>query len=107
MFSNTKPYSQPLKISVPSPDLPTATASTWLCLIVKVPDSVRPAGVDVSGVEERGNAQDDPGPQDWDNMDGLRKGELPLIGQGDCEVHAKTPLRGAGKKEERLRIELY
>ena len=59
--------------------------------------------VNVSGVEERGDAQDDPGPHDWDYIYGLRKGGLPLVGQGGCEAHAKTPLRGAGKKEERLR----
>ena len=59
--------------------------------------------VDVTGVEERGNAQDYPCPHDWGYMDGLRKGELPLVGQGGCEAHAKTPLRGAGKKQERLR----
>ena len=59
--------------------------------------------VNVIGVEEGGNAQDDPGPRDWGYMDRLRKGGLPLVGQGGCEVHAKTPLRGAGKKEERLR----
>jgi hypothetical protein len=34
-------------------------------------------------------------------MDGLRKGELLLARQRGCEVHPKTPLRGAGKKEER------
>ena len=59
--------------------------------------------VDVTGVEEGGDGQDDPGPHDWGYMDGLRKGELPLVGQGGCEVIAKTPLRGAGEKEERLR----
>ena len=54
--------------------------------------------VDVSGVEERGNAQDDPDPHDWGYMDGLRKGELPLVEQGGCEVIATTPHKGAGKK---------
>ena len=54
--------------------------------------------VNVSGVEERGDAQDDPGPRDWDYMYGLRKGGLPLVEQGGCEELVTTPLRGAGKK---------
>ena len=54
--------------------------------------------VDVSGVEERGDGQDDPGPHDWGYMDGLRKGGLPLLGQGGFEVLATTPHKGAGKK---------
>ena len=59
--------------------------------------------VDVTGVEERGDAQDDPGPRDWDYMYGLRNGGLQLLGQGGFEVLATTPHKGAGKKEERLR----
>ena len=54
--------------------------------------------VDVTGVEERGNAQDYPCPHDWGYMDGLHKGELPLLGQGGFEVLATTPHKGAGKK---------
>ena len=54
--------------------------------------------VNVSGVEERGDAQDDLGPHDWGFMDGLRKGGLPLLGQGGFEALATTPHKGAGKK---------
>ena len=54
--------------------------------------------VDVSGVEERGDAQDDPCLHDGGYMDGLRKGGLLLLGQGSFEVLATTPHKGAGKK---------
>jgi hypothetical protein len=57
--------------------------------------------VDVSGAEERVDAQSEPAPHYRGFMDRLRRGGLPLVGQEGCEVHAKTPLRGAGKKEER------
>ena len=62
-------------------------------LVVKLGEQV-----DESGGEESGDAQDDPGPRDWDYMYGLRKGGLPLEGQGGCEVTATAPLMGAGKK---------
>jgi hypothetical protein len=57
--------------------------------------------VDVSGAEESVDAQSEPAPHYRGFMDRLRKGGLPLVGQEGCEVHAKTPLRGAGTKEER------
>jgi hypothetical protein len=57
--------------------------------------------VDVSGAEERVDAHSEPAPHYRGFMDRLRRGGLPLVGQEGCEVHAKTPLRGAGTKEER------
>ena len=57
--------------------------------------------IDESRVGEMQDAQGDPGHHNRGHMDGLRKGELLLARQRGCEVHPKTPLRGAGKKEER------